>query len=202
MVSARYRTFWLVVTGKIMDRRIEKTRALLIQTLRQLMLRYPWDTLTIALVCQEAGVSRSTFYSHFTNKQELLELSIASLADELAPTGKPRGLDAFGNLKFLPAFLEHIKTHRDIYLQNESSAAMSIILANIRRMTDGLIQHELQASVYRKRVSPDKLVFLGGGVSALIERWNEAACVEPEAALLQRLDVLILECLPTGAKAS
>lgn len=179
-----------------MDRRIQKTRALLIRTLRQLMLRYPWDTLTVALVCQEAGISRSTYYSHFTNKQELLELSIASLADELAPDDHSRGLDAFGNLKFLPAFLEHIRAHRDIYLQNESSAALSIILANIHRMTDGLIQHEVQGSDYRKRVSPDKLVFLGGGVSALIQRWNQDACVEPEQVLLQRLDKMILECLP------
>lgn len=183
-----------------MDRRIQKTRALLVQTLRRLMLRYPWDTLTIALVCQEAGISRSTYYSHFTNKQELLELSIASLAAELAPVGASRGLDAFGNLKFLPAFLAHIKTHREIYLQNQSSVAMSIILANIRRMTDGLIQHEVQDSGYGKRVSPDKLIFLGGGVSALIERWNHQACVEPEQVLLQRLDELILECLPTQAQ--
>ncbi len=179
-----------------MDRRIQKTRALLIQTLRQLMLRYPWGTLTVALICEEAGISRSTYYSHFTTKQELLELSIASLADELAPVDQSRGLDAFGNLKFLPAFLAHIRAHREIYLQNESSAAMSIILANIRRMTDGLIQHEIQTSSYCEPVSPDKLVFLGGGVSALIERWNQEGCVEPEPSLLQRIDALILECLP------
>lgn len=182
-----------------MDRRIQKTRALLVQTLRELMLRYPWESLTIALVCQEAGISRSTYYSHFTNKDELLELSIDSLADELAPLDRSRGLDTGGNFKFLPAFLSHIKTHRQIYVQNQSSAALSVILANIRRMTDGLIRHEVQGSTYRLRVSPDQMVFLGGGVSAFIERWNEGACVESEPVLLERLDKLICAWLAAQA---
>lgn len=180
-----------------MDRRIQKTRTRLVQALRQLMLQYPWETVTVALVCQEAGVSRSTYYSHLTNKQELLELSIACLADELAPVGQRRGLDACGTLRFLPAFLAHIKSHREIYIQNQFSAAISIILGNMRKMTNGLIQHEVQGSRYASVVSSDKLVFVGGGLSALIERWNDEACVEPEPLLLERLDALIRECLAT-----
>ena len=181
-----------------MDRRIQKTQVSLVRALRQLMQRYPWSRVSVAMICQEANLARSTYYAHFANKQELLELSIANLAEELTPDLSTRGLDSNGRLRFLPLFLEHVQTHRDIYLCNRSSTDIQVILENMRQMTLGLIRREALESSCAGNASDDKLRFVGGGLSALIEHWNLEACVEPQALLLERLDKLTQESFCCG----
>jgi AcrR family transcriptional regulator len=52
------------------DRRVARTRTLLQQALMTLILRKNYDAITIKEICDAANVGRSTFYSHFTSKDE------------------------------------------------------------------------------------------------------------------------------------
>lgn len=54
------------------DKRIVKTRFLLRSTLQKLMENNSFDDITVKQVCENADVSRVTFYSHFTDKYALL----------------------------------------------------------------------------------------------------------------------------------
>ncbi len=55
-----------------MDRRIIKSKQALKQALQKLIQVDEFGHLTIEQICQEAGCARSTFYSHFESKEELL----------------------------------------------------------------------------------------------------------------------------------
>ncbi len=57
-------------TRKI-DRRIQRTRDALGDALLKLMHDQPFDTITVQDVLNQAGVSRSTFYTHFRDKDDL-----------------------------------------------------------------------------------------------------------------------------------
>lgn len=53
------------------DRRIQRTRDVLGDALITLMHEKPFDTITVQDVLDLAGVSRSTFYTHFRDKDDL-----------------------------------------------------------------------------------------------------------------------------------
>ncbi|SRR6266496_643911 len=54
------------------DRRIQKTKKLLAETLRQLMTEKDYDAVTIQDITERANVGRSTFYAHYESKEQLV----------------------------------------------------------------------------------------------------------------------------------
>lgn len=57
---------------KVVDRRIQKTRKLLSDSLIALILEKGYEAVTIQNIIDRANVGRSTFYAHFENKEQLL----------------------------------------------------------------------------------------------------------------------------------
>src|SRR5689334_1260614 len=58
-------------TGYDLDRRVRRTRDRLGDALVDLMQERPFDAITVQAVLDRAGVSRSTFYEHFRDKDDL-----------------------------------------------------------------------------------------------------------------------------------
>jgi AcrR family transcriptional regulator len=54
------------------DRRIQRTRRLLLDSLVELILEKSYDAITVQDIIDRADVGRSTFYSHFQDKEHLL----------------------------------------------------------------------------------------------------------------------------------
>ena len=57
-------------------------RKQLIQTAKDLFFKYGIKRVTVEEICQEAGVSKMTFYKHFKNKNELVKTMIMQMTDE------------------------------------------------------------------------------------------------------------------------
>ena len=62
----------LVTSNKKTDARVRRTRDALGDALVALMQEKPFDTITVQDVLDRANVSRSTFYSHYSDKDDLL----------------------------------------------------------------------------------------------------------------------------------
>lgn len=73
--------------AEILDRRITRTRAALIQAFNQLVLGGPWDGFTAADVAARANVGRSTLYQHFQGKEAILGEAMRPLLSVLAEAG-------------------------------------------------------------------------------------------------------------------
>ena len=67
---------------KKIDARVRKTRDALGDALVELMQQRPFDSITVQDVLDRANVGRSTFYSHYSDKDDLL----MSDADEFMDT--------------------------------------------------------------------------------------------------------------------
>ena len=90
-----------------MDRRALKTRRALHQALIQLILERDYDGISVADIADAANVGRSTFYAHFTDKDDLLRSGTEHLrailfaehaseaASEQQPELRPLGFSRF-----------------------------------------------------------------------------------------------------------
>lgn len=80
-------------TGPTLDRRVRRTRDLLGDALVQLVQEKAFDAITVQEVLERAGVSRSTFYAHFSDKDDLLlsdaDEFFALVAGRLARCAEP-----------------------------------------------------------------------------------------------------------------
>ena len=75
------------------DRRVQKTRKLLQDALIELVAEKGYESVTIQEILDKANVGRSTFYSHFQDKDQLLH-SILDRLDELFEQHRKQLLDA------------------------------------------------------------------------------------------------------------
>ncbi len=62
-----------------MDRRIARTRKIMQEALSAFTLKLGYGVVTIKQICDAAYVRRSTFYAHFTNKDDLNRSGLAPL---------------------------------------------------------------------------------------------------------------------------
>ena len=71
------------MTTKTEDRRIQRTRAMLLSALLDLIVERGYEEVSVQDIVDRANVGRSTFYKHFLDKRELLLTGIAGLQELL-----------------------------------------------------------------------------------------------------------------------
>ncbi len=92
------------------DRRIRRTRHLLGAALVELMLEKPYEAITIQDILDRADVGRSTFYSHYTDKDNLLMSEISRVIHALDVNVESAG----AHRSLLPSLelFRHVKQQR------------------------------------------------------------------------------------------
>jgi AcrR family transcriptional regulator len=122
------------------DRRIQKTRKLLHEALGALIRQKPYDEIVVKEILDRANVGRSTFYTHFRDKDELLASGIHDMlrevhATEIPASGKrPERIIRFS----LPVF-EHIHRHRQAGAAGMGSRGRAIIHEHLQRVLAELV---------------------------------------------------------------
>ena len=87
-----------------MDSRKDMTKRLIADGFKALMLRYPFEKISIMMITNEAGIRRPSFYNHFQDKYDLLAWIVET--DVIAPAGEPlRRGDGVGALRTIFAGL-------------------------------------------------------------------------------------------------
>ena len=76
----------MLLEKNMKDRRIQKTHHLLRGALTSLIGEKPYDSIVVKEILDRANVGRSTFYTHFRDKDELL---VSGIHDILGPVQSP-----------------------------------------------------------------------------------------------------------------
>lgn len=97
----------LVASQKKTDARVRRTRDALGDALVALMQEKPFDTITVQDVLDRANVSRSTFYSHYSDKDDLL-MSDAEEFFELISTALSQQGDKSDRVFPVQEFFTHL----------------------------------------------------------------------------------------------
>jgi AcrR family transcriptional regulator len=93
------------------DRRSQRTRQSLRDALAELMLEKRFDDITVQDILDRANIGRSTFYAHYTDKEQLLLSAIERVIHQLDDYTTEMGNQHNGLLPSLELF-RHVQQHR------------------------------------------------------------------------------------------
>ena len=143
----------------------------------ELMNRLPFEKITVRLICEKAGVNRSTFYAHYTDIYDMVEQMETHLQKELmAQYPVPGQTQPLSLESFLP-FLEFIRMHRDFY----RVALRTRREFPIRQGQDPLYHQVIRPLCERSGVSSEEEMmyyFVGfqAGFTMILKRWVDQDC--------------------------
>lgn len=166
-----------------LDQRVRQTRQALFQAFAALVLERPYEDIGVTDIIKQAGVSRSTFYQHYRNKDDILTGSMSGMFAVLADAACGQG---------------EASAMQDILTHWWDNRAVGRVILNgpayrrLARALTGMVQQRLKqtSSGQEERAGCDpRAVQLAEGQLATIRAWlcGEIICRPGElAAVLMR----------------
>ena len=133
------------------DRRVARTRTALYEALLSLIRRKHYELITVEEILTEANVGRSTFYAHFTSKDDLLKRSLERLRDLLV-TAKDKTISSAPRQKREEAWdpsralFEHVAEHADIQIALAGGRGGGIVRDAVDDVLAEILRQSLPAS--------------------------------------------------------
>lgn len=193
---------------KTSDRRVRKTRTRLHEALLSRILEKKYESITVQEILDRADVGRSTFYTHFRDKDELLAAGFQSFkasleaVDAVADTSEGRPPERIVACSM--AMFEHAAKYRDVHRALHGSKAEAVVERNLHAVFFDVIGRRVRLEMARSRsrergVTPDLLtLFLVTTQNALLNWWLEARHpmrIEEIDRAYRRLVLPVLESL-------
>lgn len=126
---------------KAEDRRIQRTRRALSEALVELILERGWDEVSVQQVCDRANIGRSTFYTHFADKEELL---IGGLDDLRRGLRHIASLESANRpLGFVRGIIEHAEEQRRLFRAVIGKRSGHVVQQRFRQMLLDLVHEDL-----------------------------------------------------------
>lgn len=171
--------------GTTMDRRALRTRKALHEALFQLILERDYDGISVSDIADAANVGRSTFYAHFTDKDDLLRSGPGHLRDLLlrehdsAIAGEDRA--DWRSLGFINFMTAHIKEREQLYRALMRGRAGPIVLDKVRQYICEILRSELSsanASTSKAPASEIAVQFVAGAYMSVLSWWLDRGTKE------------------------
>ena len=164
--------------AEVNDRRAVRTRKALHGALMSLILRKGYEATTIQDIIDEADIGRSTFYGHYTGKEDLLRSGFQILRRELAEAQRAARGRADGPqdepLGFSRAMFEHAAGYTDVYLAMVGGRGGVVAISELRKVLSEFVRKELSTARDDGTVSRDLVVqFVVGALLTVLTWWLE-----------------------------
>jgi AcrR family transcriptional regulator len=183
------------------DRRTQRTRVALRQALLELMHEGSWDDIDVQNICERANIGRSTFYTHFANKDALLSGSFDDLRQGLrkAHAAKPSG-PAGGPaplLKFVRGLMEHGYENRRLFRTLVGRRSGYLVHQRFREAIVKMVDDDLvMASPDIPR--PAAVRWIAAALFELMTWWLESRSPMPVEELHQLFEKMVAPLAATG----
>jgi AcrR family transcriptional regulator len=154
---------------KAEDRRVRRTREALQASFASLVVSKGYDALTIQDVLDDADVGRSTFYSHFHGKEDLLRAGIDRLRAEIEEAGAIQPGEPFG---FVPALFDHAARHAGLYAALLGGSGGKVARDEACVIIGQLVEAEVDRIGLADDMNREAVTaFISGGLVQSLEVW-------------------------------
>ncbi len=156
------------------DRRVQKTQTLLREALASLIREKNYDSIVVKEILDRANVGRSTFYTHFRDKDELLVSSINDMFRSV-PTRLPLSAKNYEKIIWfsLPIF-EYHDQHRHTGEARMGTRGRAIVHEHLRKVLVELIanmKNDFQGRRKTDQIPRDLLVQYVASTFILVLNW-------------------------------
>ena len=155
------------------DRRSQRTRQALGDALVELMAEKGYDAISIKDIIERANVGRSTFYSHYVDKDELFVRQMDRVMDMLSqhvPPDVPDGNPFFPSL----GLFQHIQEQWKLFKSHAWGTGIDILTKRMQKSLSEKIEGRLVASGQTFEVPVTVIAnFLAGSFLSMLRWWMD-----------------------------
>lgn len=158
----------------------------------ELMNTMPFHKITVRLICDKAGVNRSTFYAHYTDIYDMIEQLDTSLREKLMnryPVSEhvtPLSPESF------ITFLKFIREHRDFYRVVLKARREFPLKQGMEPLWEQIIRPLcLKAGISSESEMMFYFVGFQAGFTMILKRWVDQGCIETEEKITQIIQNII-----------
>ena len=190
------------------DRRTQKTRQALQEALISLMFEKSYDAILVQEILDRANVGRSTFYTHYRDKDELLAEGLQGLKELLRQAQLATVVVADKKYEkvigFSLAMFEHAHDHKKLYRSLVGGPGWVIVSQRLEEILVQLMQEEAR-TLFRRRVSSDVpfelfIHYLGATFMTVLTWWFNYARPLPPVEINVLFRELVLPTLAAHLK--
>lgn len=154
-------------TPKPTDRRVLRTKRTLRDALIALIQERGFDQITVQDVCDRADIGRSTFYTHFADKEELLSGGFDDLKAALQAQGTTQGRA----LGFVAGLIEHADEQRRLFRAVVGKRSSHAVQVRFRQLLIELVEEDLSGVAGPGPVRDGTARYLAGALLELLAWW-------------------------------
>ncbi len=181
------------------DRRTQRTQQALSRALVALIQEKRYDSITIHEICDRANVSRSTFYVHYQDKDDLLNSNFQQMMESL---GKPLYYQD-GQLVFSVAPLfEHVQSHYHLYKALLWGGSMDVHIRAGQKQWSAQIEQYISEVLKGERhpavPAPIVAAYVAGSLQTLLLWWLDHKMPYPP----KRMDEMFQRLVMPGVNAA
>ncbi|MBN1208368.1 MAG: TetR/AcrR family transcriptional regulator [Myxococcaceae bacterium] len=189
-------------TPNASDRRVQRTRRTLREALIEVLLERGWEETSVQHVCDRADVGRSTFYTHFADKEDLLISGFEDLRKALRDQQSAQ--DSTRALSFARGMIEHAHEHRRLFHAIIGKRSGHVVQQRFRQLLVDLIREDLAALAPAGPHLDATVHYIAGAFFELLIWWLDAPRPLPPSELEQlfhRLTAPVLVALREHGRA-
>lgn len=139
------------------DRRVRRSRRMMHEALRALILEKGYDGVTVQDVIDRADVGRTTFYAHFRDKDDLLASGLQEMREAVEQMVTPlttHGNDSERAFGFTRALFEHAAGHRSEFRALSRSRNEDLMRTSLQEGLTSLVQATMDRAMRHHRTPP------------------------------------------------
>jgi len=153
------------------DRRSQRTRQALGDALVDLMMEKGYDAISIKDIIEHANVGRSTFYSHYVDKDELFVSQLDQVVNMLSQHVPQKLSD--GN-PFFPSLglFQHIREKWKLYKMLVWGSGVDVLTRHLQKSLSEKIEQRLSENAQAYEIPVSIIAnFLSGSFLSMIKWW-------------------------------
>lgn len=152
-----------------LDKRIQKTRLSLCFSLFHLLESTPFSKITVNDICEQALVSRATFYLHFEDKYHLLRFMMEQVRTTIdcSPSVDPDSLI----IRTLSMIQEKPNLYKNLFL-GDTNSELSNMLTDmfVQNVTEKLLEKQQEGFQFKSPINV-LAVYIAGGIAHTMSWW-------------------------------